>query len=534
MGLRLDSFGNHRKIQRPRHGKDTAQHCQVAIIVRDAVDHRAIQFECMQRQQLEIAKVAEARAEIVQCDPNAPICKSAQPPGRTLEIGDQRLLGNFQRQARWRETRLAGQSQQVVAKGPIEQVHGRDVEGQAQAIVPASGVFHRRARDLPRKAARHPARLGNGDHRIAGHLPMVRVVPPQQGLRPYHHIIVGAELGLEQDLHITQRASEIFGNRMGFAATPVCGAATVMQVKRQRHCHALRHSRHRVCAQERLVANRDAAPYVARSDPGEVFVSADRPIYEKLALVHSDTERARRAAHELGERHEFVKVDEADAVIALGGDGTMLDTLHDMLDGGRIVPVFGLNLGTVGFLMNRYHGATGLAQRLMDAKPMSVLPLRMDVITQTGENHRFCAINEVSLLRETRQTAKVEISVNGRVRIPELAGDGVLLSTPVGSTAYNLSANGPILPLDSSMLALTPISPFRPRRWRGAILPDRSRVSFRVNEPAKRPVAAVADSKEVRDVAEVHVAVAREMEMTLLFDPHQALDERIVAEQFVT
>lgn len=260
----------------------------------------------------------------------------------------------------------------------------------------------------------------------------------------------------------------------------------------------------------------------------------DQPKFEKLALACSQGDRSQRAAKELGERYDFVPEDEADAVIALGGDGTMLDTLHKMLDGGNVRPVFGLNLGTVGFLMNRYHGASGLTKRLAQAKPMSVLPLRMDVTTQMGETHTFCAINEVSLLRETRQTAKVEISVNGRVRIPELAGDGVLLSTPVGSTAYNLSANGPILPLDSHMLALTPISPFRPRRWRGAILPDRSKVRFRVNEPAKRPVAAVADSKEVRDVAEVHIEVARDMEMTLLFDPHRALDERIVAEQFVT
>ena len=158
----------------------------------------------------------------------------------------------------------------------------------------------------------------------------------------------------------------------------------------------------------------------------------------------------------------------------------------------------------------------------------------MEAVTQSGEKHSSWAINEVSLLRETRQTAKVEISVNGAVRIAELAGDGVLLATPVGSTAYNFSANGPILPLASRMLALTPISPFRPRRWRGAILPENSRVSFRVHEPAKRPVAVVADQSEVRDVAEVHVGVAHDKEMTLLFDPGHALDERIVAEQFAT
>ncbi|MDE1466546.1 NAD kinase [Aurantiacibacter sp. D1-12] len=255
---------------------------------------------------------------------------------------------------------------------------------------------------------------------------------------------------------------------------------------------------------------------------------------ERLAIVYSQSDRARKAAKELCERHTFVPIEEADAVVAVGGDGTMLDALHDMLDVERIIPVFGINLGTVGFLMNRYHGAGDLMSRIAAAKAMAVRPLRMEAVTQDGARHTHSAINEVSLLRETRQTAKVEISVNGKVRIGELAGDGVLLSTPVGSTAYNLSANGPILPLDSRMLALTPISPFRPRRWPGAILPETSKVTFRVREPAKRPVAVVADQREVRDIAEVHVEIAADREMTLLFDPGHALDERIVAEQFIT
>ena len=254
----------------------------------------------------------------------------------------------------------------------------------------------------------------------------------------------------------------------------------------------------------------------------------------RLALLHSDTEQALQAAERLREREDFIAAEDADAMVVLGGDGFMLDCLHDMLEAGRILPIFGLNLGTVGFLMNRYRPGSGIAERVARAKPHCVSPLRMEAVTQSGEREVSCAINEVSLLRETRQTAKIEISVNDRVRIPELAGDGVLLSTPVGSTAYNLSAHGPILPLDSQLLALTPISPFRPRRWRGAILPDSSRVTFRVREPGKRPVAVVADQKEVRDVAEVHVEIAREMQMTLLFDPGHALDERIVAEQFVT
>ena len=266
------------------------------------------------------------------------------------------------------------------------------------------------------------------------------------------------------------------------------------------------------------------------------MVAAKKPTnnFERLALLYSPTDRARKAARELSERINFVPIDEADAVVSLGGDGSMLDTLHDMLDTGRILPVYGLNLGTVGFLMNRYHGANGLEKHIAKAKRMNVSPLRMHAVTQSGETQSFYAINEVSLLRETRQTAKIEISVNDKVRISELVGDGVLLSTPVGSTAYNLSANGPILPLESKMLALTPISPFRPRRWSGAILPDSSRVTFRVNEPGKRPVAAVADQKEVRDVAEVSVEIANDMEMTMLFDPGQALDERIVSEQFAT
>lgn len=211
----------------------------------------------------------------------------------------------------------------------------------------------------------------------------------------------------------------------------------------------------------------------------------------------------------------------------------MLQTLHAMLDAGPILPVYGMNLGTVGFLMNRYRERGDLLRRLGRARSVTVSPLRMNAVTQDGKAVSFCAINEVSLLRETRQTAKIEVSVDDRVRIDELVCDGVLLATPAGSTAYNLSANGPILPLDSSLLALTPISPFRPRRWRGAILPDRSRVRLRVLEPDKRPVSAVADQKEIRDIAEVSLEIACDKELTLLFDPGHALDERIVSEQFV-
>ncbi len=252
----------------------------------------------------------------------------------------------------------------------------------------------------------------------------------------------------------------------------------------------------------------------------------------RLALIAASTERAQEAADQLRAALPWVAMEEADTLVVLGGDGTMLNAMHAMLDQGRVVPVYGLNLGTVGFLMNRYQKNVRILDRIARARPIAVAPLHMEAVTQSGVTETFYAINEVSLLRETRQTAKIEIAVNDRVRIAELACDGVLLSTPVGSTAYNFSASGPILPLDSQMLALTPISPFRPRRWKGAILPDRSRVSFRVLEPEKRAVSAVADQKEVRDIAEVHLRIAREVEMTLLFDPGHALDERIVAEQF--
>jgi NAD+ kinase len=254
--------------------------------------------------------------------------------------------------------------------------------------------------------------------------------------------------------------------------------------------------------------------------------------FQRLALLASPTERAQEAAAALAGCADWVAPGEAEAVVVLGGDGFMLETMHGMIDAARMLPVYGLNLGTIGFLMNRYTKGCRIIERLARARPIAVSPLRMEALTQDGRTESFHAINEVSLLRETRQTAKIEISVNERVRIAELAGDGVLLSTPVGSTAYNYSAGGPILPLDSQMLALTPLSPFRPRRWKGAILPDRSRVTFRVLEPEKRPVAAVADQKELRDIAEVRLEVDRTRELTLLFDPGHALDDRIVAEQF--
>ncbi len=256
------------------------------------------------------------------------------------------------------------------------------------------------------------------------------------------------------------------------------------------------------------------------------------PEQRRVALVHSDTAEARSAAAALRELHDFDEPGDAELIVALGGDGFMLQTLHAMLDQARTLPVFGMNRGTVGFLMNEYR-AEGLTERLARAVALNVSPLQASITSCAGDVQVLPAINELSLLRETRQTAKLELTVDGRMMLEELSGDGLLVATPAGSTAYNLSANGPILPLGSRMLAVTPISPFRPRRWRGAIVPDDVRIGIRVREAVKRPVSAVADQREVRDVKHVEVAIDRTRSLTLLFDPEHALDERIAREQFI-
>ena len=254
--------------------------------------------------------------------------------------------------------------------------------------------------------------------------------------------------------------------------------------------------------------------------------------FGQVALLASDTPRAQEAFSMLWAQRDWAPLDEAHAAVVLGGDGFMLHVLHSMIDTGRVIPAYGMNRGTVGFLMNRYDKRGSVMDRLNVARGKTITPLRIVATTQDGAKHHMCAINELSLLRETRQTAKIEVTVGSRVRIEQLVGDGVLVATPAGSTAYNLSANGPILPLDSGMIALTPISPFRPRRWRGAILPDEMNIRLRVLEPVKRPVSAVADQKELRDIAEVTIEVAHDSPLELLFDPGQSLAERIVAEQF--
>ena len=252
-----------------------------------------------------------------------------------------------------------------------------------------------------------------------------------------------------------------------------------------------------------------------------------------IGLLCSGTDVSDAAESLLRRRYRFAGEQQAETLVALGGDGFMLQTLHRMLAEGITKPVFGMNRGTVGFLMNDWR-VDELPERIAAAKAIRVAPLQMTATTVGGETFSYAAINEVSLLRETRQTAKIEISVNGRVALPELACDGVLVATPAGSTAYNLSARGPILPLQAKMLALTPISPFRPRRWSGAILPDDTAVCLKILEAEHRPVSAVADQIEVRDVARVEIRLDRERSLTLLFDPEHALDERIALEQFAT
>jgi NAD+ kinase len=220
---------------------------------------------------------------------------------------------------------------------------------------------------------------------------------------------------------------------------------------------------------------------------------------------------------------------EADIIVSLGGDGFMLETLHRSL--GRQVPVYGMNCGSVGFLMNS-HNEDDLPARLAAAQEAQLHPLRMTAVTAGGAVQEALALNEVSLLRELRQAAKIRVSVDGKIRLEELICDGVLVSTPAGSTAYNLSAHGPIVPMSANLLPLTPISAFRPRRWRGALLPSTAEVLFEVLESEKRPVAAVADSFEVRDVIRVAVHEDRSLHATILFDPGQGLSERIITEQF--
>ena len=250
---------------------------------------------------------------------------------------------------------------------------------------------------------------------------------------------------------------------------------------------------------------------------------------KNLAFVASTRPEAIEARDRLAARYGDVGHERAQVVVALGGDGFMLETLHASM--GALKPIYGMNRGSVGFLMNDY-SEDDLLERITDAERAVIHPLVMVAIDQRRKQHRALAINEVSLLRQTHQTAKLCIAIDGKVRMSELVCDGALVSTPAGSTAYNLSAHGPIIPLQAQVLALTPISAFRPRRWRGALLPHSARVTFEVLEADKRPVSAVADNFEVRDVTEVHVAEDREVHLTMLFDKGRGFEERVLTEQF--
>lgn len=250
----------------------------------------------------------------------------------------------------------------------------------------------------------------------------------------------------------------------------------------------------------------------------------------RFAIIASEVASARQAAEQLKAECEDVAPAQADVIVVLGGDGFMLRTLHKYLDLEK--PFYGMKLGRVGFLMNQFR-EDDLAARLARAHPAVLNPLEMRATTADGEDITELAFNEVSLLRQSNQAAHLRIWLNGNEKLGELVCDGILVSTPAGSTAYNLSAHGPILPLDANVLAMTPISPFRPRRWRGAILPHATRVGLRSLDPGKRPVSATADFHEVRDVLEVVVRQAPQHAVRLLFDPEHNLEERILDEQFL-
>ena len=250
---------------------------------------------------------------------------------------------------------------------------------------------------------------------------------------------------------------------------------------------------------------------------------------KKIAFAAARQPEAQEALVQLKARYPHVPMDEADVIVALGGDGFMLESLHAVVD--RHVPIFGMNRGTIGFLMNSY-AEDGLPERLARAQAVALRPLKMTATGVDGRAITALAFNEVSLLRESRMAAKIRILIDGVERLEEMICDGVLVATPAGSTAYNLSAHGPIVPMGADLLALTPISVFRPRRWRGALIPSRAEIAFEVLQPDLRPVSATADYTEVRDVRRVEVCEDSSRCLELLFDPEHNLEERILKEQF--
>jgi len=251
--------------------------------------------------------------------------------------------------------------------------------------------------------------------------------------------------------------------------------------------------------------------------------------FKHIAFVAGTTPEAREAYERLQERYGNVEPKDADVIVALGGDGLMLQTLHKFMTSGK--PIYGMHRGTIGFLMNEF-ALDGLIERLTAAQITVIHPLVMRSRDSAGRMHEHRAINEVSLFRQSAQAAHLRILIDGQERLAELIADGVLVATPAGSTAYNLSVQGPIIPINAPLLALTAISPFRPRRWRGALLPDKAKVTIEVQDAEKRPVAAVADHDEVRSVRSVDVSMDHGISLNLLFDPGHNLDERILSEQF--
>jgi len=259
-------------------------------------------------------------------------------------------------------------------------------------------------------------------------------------------------------------------------------------------------------------------------------MSSSSARFERIAFLASQAPEAQTARAALIRRYGEAAPADADVIVALGGDGFMLRTLHKFMTSGK--PFYGMHRGTVGFLMNEFH-EEGLRERLAAAEVTLIRPLVMRARDADGRTHEFRAINEVSLFRQIYQAAWLRILVDGKVRLDELVADGLLVATPAGSTAYNLSAQGPIIPVGAPLLALTPISPFRPRHWRGALLPDTATVTIEVLDAERRPVAAVADHDEVRSVLSVEICRDPEIAMRMMFDPGHSLDERILREQFV-
>jgi NAD+ kinase len=266
--------------------------------------------------------------------------------------------------------------------------------------------------------------------------------------------------------------------------------------------------------------------------------------FSQIACVADTTEKAQKAFKELSKRYNFVSLSKpkatkskarrganpVDAIVVLGGDGFMLETLHKYMS--RDIPIYGMNCGTVGFLLNSY-SPHNLLERINEARISRLHPLRMFARTQSGKQQELLAFNEVSLFRQSRQAARIRVTVDHVVRVQEMVADGIMVATPAGSTAYNFSAGGPILPFSANLICLTPISPFRPRRWRGALLPHNSSITFEILEPKKRPVSAVADFTEIRDVVSVAITENTKTTLSLLFDPEHALEERMVKEQFM-